>query len=74
MTLWQIIRRSWVYYWQIHVAMILAVALTTAVLSGALTVGDSMRGSLRQLTLDRLGPIDRVLLSQTFFAREMVEQ
>lgn len=74
MSFWQIIRRSWVYYWQIHVAMVLAVALTTAVLTGALTVGDSMRGSLRQLTLDRLGPIEQVLQSQTFFDGQMVQQ
>lgn len=67
MKFWQIIQRSWRYYWQIHLAMLLAVALTTAVLAGALTVGDSMRGSLRQLTLDRLGPIDEVILSQSFF-------
>ena len=56
--------------------MILAVALGvmagTAVLTGALLVGDSMRGSLRDLTLDRLGNIDDVLLARQFFGTQSV--
>ena len=46
------------HYRRIHVAVALGVAVATAVLTGALLVGDSVRGSLRDLTLERLGRID----------------
>jgi putative ABC transport system permease protein len=44
----------------------------TAVLTGALLVGDSVRGSLRYLALDRLGDIDRVLVVPRFFREAAV--
>jgi ABC-type lipoprotein release transport system permease subunit len=45
----------------------------TAVLTGALVVGDSMKGSLRHLVLDRLGQIDSVLVTNHFFCEQLVE-
>ena len=45
----------------------------TAVLTGALVVGDSMKGSLRQLVLDRLGRIDAALVTPHFFRERLVE-
>src|SRR5205085_426295 len=50
----------------------LGVAAATAVLCGALIVGDSVRGSLRHLTLDRLGHIDALLVVDRFFRQELV--
>ena len=47
--------------------MALGVAVATAVLTGALLVGDSVRGSLRDLTLQRLGRIDSALVTGHFF-------
>lgn len=47
--------------------MALGIAAATAVLTGALLVGDSVRGSLQHLALDRLGRIDRVLAAPRFF-------
>ncbi len=41
-----------------HAATAAGVAIATAVLVGALVVGDSVRGSLRGLTIERLGAID----------------
>jgi putative ABC transport system permease protein len=38
--------------------------VTTAVITGALLVGDSMRGSLRDLALGSLGRIDSVLIAE----------
>ncbi|MBL8889356.1 MAG: ABC transporter permease [Planctomycetaceae bacterium] len=58
------------HYWLIHVATLLAVAVTVAVLTGALSVGDSMRGSLRELTLQRLGPVERVIVSTSLMDRQ----
>ena len=60
-------RRSLIHFWQIHLAVLLGAAVATAALTGALLVGDSVRGSLRDLTLNRLGDIDHVMLSERFF-------
>ena len=64
-------RRSLSYFWRIQLAVLLGAAVATAVLTGALLVGDSVRGSLRDLTLDRLGRIDYALISERFFREEL---
>ena len=64
-------RRSLNYFWRIQLAVLLGAAVATAVLTGALLVGDSVRGSLRDLTLDRLGRIDYALVSERFFREEL---
>lgn len=64
--------RSLIHFWRIHLAVLLGTAVATAVLTGALLVGDSVRGSLRDLTLDRLGRIDYALVSEQFFRGELV--
>lgn len=64
-------RRSLIHYWRINLAVIFGAAVAAAVLTGALLVGDSVRGSLRDLTLDRLGAIDYVLLRQNFFRQDL---
>ncbi len=74
MSAWQLIRRSLRYHWRIHFAVALGVATATAVLAGALVVGDSVRGSLRHLALDRLGRIDDALIADRFFRRQLAEQ
>ena len=48
-------------------AVVLGFAITTAVLTGALIVGDSVRGSLRDLALERLGSIKHGLVADRFF-------
>lgn len=55
------------HYWGITVSLALGVAVATAVITGALLVGDSMRGSLRDLTLQRLGQIGYVVMPGGFF-------
>ncbi len=62
------------HYWRTHVAVAAGVAVAAAVLTGALLVGDSMRGSLRFLVLDRLGRIDHVLLTDRFFREELADE
>ncbi len=54
--------------------VILAVTAAAAVLTGALVVGDSMRGSLRHLLLDQLGRIDEVLVSDHFFRADLATE
>lgn len=67
MSSFRFILRSLVFHRRIHFAVALGVMTATAVLAGALLVGDSVRGSLRHLALDRLGQIDRVLVAPRFF-------
>lgn len=67
MSSWRLVVSSLVYHWRMNVAVGLGVAVGTAVLTGALLVGDSVRGSLRRLTLDRLGRIDDVLVADRMF-------
>ena len=69
----RLVYRSLKHHWRIHVAVALGVAAATAVLTGALLVGDAVRGSLRELTLGRLGQIDEVLVADRFFLREVVD-
>jgi ABC-type antimicrobial peptide transport system permease subunit len=68
-----LIKRSLKYYWRTNVAVILGVATAVAVLAGALLVGDSVRGSLRDLFLRRLGNADYVVTSTGFFREKLVD-
>jgi hypothetical protein len=74
MNAWRFVLRSLLFHWRIHGAVILGVAAATAVLTGALLVGDSVRGSLRHLTLDRLGKIDELLVVDHFFRSELASE
>ncbi len=66
--------RSLRYYRRLHLAVALGAAVTTAVLTGALLVGDSVRGSLRDLSLERLGKIDFTVLSDHLFRQNLAEE
>src|SRR5437867_2497228 len=59
--------RGLTYYWRTNAAVVLGVATAVAVLAGALLVGDSVRGSLRDLVLQRIGRADLVVVSSGFF-------
>ncbi|MHC4446149.1 MAG: hypothetical protein ACYTA5_26445 [Planctomycetota bacterium] len=59
--------RSLIYHWRAHLATVMGVAAAATVLVGALMVGDSMRGSLRELAVSRLGRVDHALVAQRFF-------
>jgi ABC-type antimicrobial peptide transport system permease subunit len=67
-------RRSLIYFWRINLAVLLAAAVASAVLTGALLVGDSVRGSLRDLTLRRLGRIDHALVADRFFRQKLATE
>ena len=63
--------RSLRHYWRTNLAVIGGVATAVAVLSGALIVGVSVRASLRDLVVQRLGNADRVVVSQAFFREQL---
>ncbi len=73
LTLPRLLLRSLTHYWRTNLVIVLGVVVGTAVIGGALIVGDSVRASLRQMTLDRLGEIDDVVTGQRFFREQLAE-
>ncbi len=61
--------RSLVHYRWTNAAVFVGAAVACAVLVGALSVGDSVRHSLRQITLSRLGEVDLALVAPDRFFR-----
>ena len=59
--------RDLLFFRRTHLAVAAGCAVAAAVLTGALMVGDSVRSSLRQLTLERLGGVDHALAASRFF-------
>ncbi len=67
----RLIKRSLAYYWQTNLVVVLGVATAVAVLTGALLIGESVRGSLRDLVSQRLGATDYIVASTGFFREEL---
>jgi putative ABC transport system permease protein len=67
----RLIKRSLAYYWQTNVVVVLGVAIAVAVLTGALLIGESVRGSLRDLVAQRLGRTDDFVSSTSFFRDQL---
>jgi putative ABC transport system permease protein len=67
----QLLNRSLTHYWRTNLAVVLGVATAVAVLAGALLVGDSVRASLRDLVVQRLGETDQVITSNGFFREQL---
>jgi putative ABC transport system permease protein len=70
----RLIKNSLSYYWRTNLAVILGVATAVSVLAGALLVGDSVRASLRDLALSRLGRTDLVITAPSFFREELAAE
>lgn len=62
------------HYRGIHTLVVLGVAVAVAVLAGALLVGASVRASLRDLALARLGNTELVVSSASFFRAALGEE
>ncbi|MEQ9406677.1 MAG: FtsX-like permease family protein [Fuerstiella sp.] len=61
------------HYRRINLVVMLAIAISTAVIGGSLIVGDSVRYSLRRMTELRLGRITDVIHSPRFFRQQLVD-
>ncbi|NNJ26434.1 ABC transporter permease [Alienimonas chondri] len=62
------------FYRRTHLAALLGTAAGAAVIGGALIVGDSVRASLRELTLQRLGDVDLALSGGRFVTDGLIER
>lgn len=67
MSLWRLVVRSVSFYWRTNLAVLLAVTVATAVLTGALAVGDSVRYTLQKTLEARLGEVEFAILPQGRF-------
>src|SRR5690349_20077347 len=65
--------RNLAFYWRTNAAVVCGVATAVAVMAGALVVGDSVRGSLRELVLGRLGRTDLVVIGQNPFRAQLAK-
>lgn len=74
MTFRRLILSSLRFHWRTSLAVAAGVACATAILTGALLVGSSVRGSLRDLVTDRLGLIDQLLVTDHFFRGELATE
>jgi putative ABC transport system permease protein len=63
----QLLKRNLTYYWRTNLSVVMGVAAAVAVLAGALLVGDSVRASLRDLLLERLGKTAYAVSASAFF-------
>jgi ABC-type antimicrobial peptide transport system permease subunit len=61
MSLYKLILKSAWHYRKLNLTIILGIALSTAILVGALIIGDSVKYSLQQITVQRLGKTSQVI-------------
>lgn len=68
-----LLKRNLVYFWRTNLAVVAGVAIAVGVLAGALMVGDSVRASLRDLFLQRLGNTSFIISAPTFFREQLAD-
>jgi putative ABC transport system permease protein len=73
MTSARLVLRSARYHWRTNLAVTAGVAAAVSVLAGALLVGDSVRGSLRDIAVGRLGRTDSVVTSSGFVREALAD-
>jgi ABC-type lipoprotein release transport system permease subunit len=71
MSLLRLVWRNLLFHWRGNAAVLLGVVVGAAVLTGALLVGDSLRASLRDRALARLGWVDQALTAPRFFREKL---
>ena len=67
MRLLGLVKKSLLFYWRTNLGVLLAVMTSTAILTGALLVGDSVRHSLRMMAASRLGSTNLALVANNRF-------
>jgi ABC-type antimicrobial peptide transport system permease subunit len=72
-TFWTLIHRSLRFHARSHLGVVLGAAVGSAALIGALVVGDSVRGTLRERALQRLGWVEAALAPPDAFFTQGLE-
>ncbi len=70
MTLVTLVRRSLRFYWRTHLGVLAGTCVASAILTGALVVGNSQRYTLEQMARARLGQTEMALIADEHFFRE----
>ncbi len=71
MRLYNLLARNLRWYWRTNLATLLGVAAAAGVLGGAALVGESVRASLREIALARLGNVESVISRDGFLREEL---
>ena len=71
MTRRTLVERALRHYWRTNLAVAAGVGVAVAALAGALVVGESVRSSLRDLAVSRLGRTDYVVTSTALFTEQL---
>lgn len=71
MTRWQLALKSLLWHGRSYIAVTACIATTCAVICGALLVGGSVKESLKNRALERLGQVELALVSGKFFREEL---
>ena len=68
----RLLLRSLVHYWRTNAAVVGGVATAVAVLAGALLVGQSVRTSLRDLLVERIGATAYAVSADRYFREDLL--
>jgi ABC-type lipoprotein release transport system permease subunit len=75
MSLTKYVLRTIRHYLKLNFTIVLGIALSTAILVGALIIGDSVRHSLQQITVQRLGKTSQVITAgERLFGTQLAEK
>jgi len=74
MKLWGLAFRSVSHYRRSAAAVALGVVVGSAALTGSLLVGDSVKGSMLEMALERLGRTDYILVSRALFTEGLADR
>jgi ABC-type antimicrobial peptide transport system permease subunit len=74
MTFSRLVWRNLFYHWRGNLAVLLGVVVGTAVLTGALFVGDSLTGSLRAMAAEQLGWVDQAMVAGRFVRAQLADE
>lgn len=74
MNLGRLVSRSLVHYRRTGAVVVFGLAIASAVITGSLVIGDSVKGSLRDTALSRLGRIDYALRAPRHFRTALADE
>jgi len=75
MSIFKLILKSIWFYRKLNLTIVLGIALSTAILVGALIIGDSVKFSLEQITVQRLGNTSQVITAgERLFRQQLAKE